>query len=177
VDAALERVRELQSLTDVRLRWVRDALERSQQELTLLQTSMLGALLAALAAIHAVEPALKDTLPEAVKWTSIIAVAAVAFALPLLVTHRGGFRRIDRVAAAAGTAAVALFGASLLWWWQRTLLGSYWWSLLVMPPAALLGWFLAWFASHRRRLQPLSRSAVAFWRRRSRVKSAPQASD
>ena len=107
---ARQRAEEGYRLTDLRLRQVRKEQADRQSELTLVQTSLnLGGLIAALATVGAV--GLHVDLPMVLQWAIVSAVAAIAFALPMLVMHRPSYGRPDRLAIAIAIGAIGWLAA------------------------------------------------------------------
>jgi hypothetical protein len=125
--------------------------QRSER-LTLLQTSVIGALLAALATIQA----LSYTVPVAatVQGPVIAMLGAVAFALPVALARWTGtlprsvpYRWPDHVAAGLIGLSLGWFGVSVAWWyldrhraapWAASVSGAAVGGLLVAGAAALL---------------------------------------
>ncbi len=106
-------------------------------DLSLLQTTILGALLAGLSVRASLPYAFH--VPGLVGWTIVFAVASFVLAVPLLVMHqRRAYRKVDRVAGAlCGAAVLWLLVALLLW--KSTHQGSPGFSALAIIPGAVLG--------------------------------------
>jgi hypothetical protein len=135
--ATLDRAQEAHRRLDFRLRDAADQTNRRQQELTLLQTSLLGSLIAGFSARGALN--LQLHAPEAVDVSIIATVMAVVLTLPLLVMHRReGYGMIDKIAGALSGATICWLITSILWW-KIPVHASMALTLLSIPPGAGLG--------------------------------------
>jgi hypothetical protein len=106
-EAVRERAREAQAVTGLRLQAAADRQARLQSRLTLLQSSLLGALLAALAAIQTLEA--RIPVDDALEGPLTAFVFGLALAFPLLIVQwYERYRRSDY-------AAFAVFGATAGW--------------------------------------------------------------
>lgn len=115
--------------------------ERRRNDLTLLQTSLLGALLAVFSVRGALNITL--TLPPVLNWAAIASTVAVLLSLPLLIMHQeDGYGRIDRVVAALCGATLCWLGLAVILW-NIPLHSSTAWSALVLVPGAVIGLLLA----------------------------------
>ena len=101
---ARQRAEEGYRLTDLRLRQVRGEQADRQSNLTLVQTSVIGGLLAGLAAVSAVN--FHVDLPMILQWAIIVTVGALGFSVPMLVTHNPQYERPDVIAAAFALGAI-----------------------------------------------------------------------
>jgi hypothetical protein len=126
--AAMERAREAQNVTQLRLQQVLTELTRAQGRVALLQTSLVAALLAGFTMVNVL--GLKPSIPEAVKPSLLATGIFLLLALPPLAAHwyeRYGL--IDRLAA-------ALAGSSAGWLVSAVLTGE-WFSLVSLVTGAL----------------------------------------
>ncbi len=130
---------------------VEEASQQRRERLTLLQTSVIGAVLAALAAIQALN--FSVPLAESLQGPLIAFLAAVAFALPVALARWTGtmprsapYRWPDHAAAALLGASLGWFVIALIWhlhWhatapWPATVGGAAAGAVLVAGGAALL---------------------------------------
>jgi drug/metabolite transporter (DMT)-like permease len=111
------------------------ATARRRERLTLLQTSFIGALLMALAAIQSFQ--YTTTITPTLKGPVIAVLAAAAFALPLLLARWSGLVPRTEPYRWSDLAAAAVFGGTLGWLgisiiWQTTT------HDLAPPPATAL---------------------------------------
>jgi hypothetical protein len=115
-EAAMARSREAQQLTMLRLQQAGTQIARAQSRVTLLQTSLLGALLATLGAVAALRITFEPPLP--MRLPMLLSLAALLLAAPALAAH--WFERYTAVdhwaamilGAALGWLAVAALGGS-----------------------------------------------------------------
>lgn len=107
LSAVRERAQEAHQLTQLLLEQARERTAHRQNALSLLQTTLLGALLTALTAIQALQTRLP--LPDALHPPVVACMAALALALPpLLLRWREPYQRIDYLFG-------SLLGATLGW--------------------------------------------------------------
>ena len=105
LDSARERVAEAQRLTALRLDEVRQEQARLANWLTVLQTSVLGAVIGGLAVIEAFQPNLPNG--DALAWAVLVTVATLSLLLPpLALRWATGLGRFDFFAGAACGAAL-----------------------------------------------------------------------
>jgi hypothetical protein len=147
--ATLARAREAVSLTRLRLDFASQQLERERNRLILIQTTSLGSLLAALAAVDALH--FQIPVRGALHMPLIALVMAVTFAFPLLLTHwHEGYTAVDVMAAATLTAILG-------WLLMSVMSGPHgaapWASLTGAAVGALIGTIviLAGFSRNVRR--------------------------
>lgn len=106
-EAAMARSREAQQLTMLRLQQAGTQIARAQSRVTLLQTSLLGALLASLGAVAALRITFEPPLP--MRLPMLVSLGALLLAAPALAAHW-----FERYSAVDHWAAVIL-GAALGW--------------------------------------------------------------
>jgi type II secretory pathway pseudopilin PulG len=128
---------------------------RRRERLTLLQTSFIGALLMALAAIQALQYTI--AIPPALNVPVISVLATAAFALPLLMARWSGlaprtepYRWFDLAAAALGS-TLGWFGISLVWQIATEDLVPPWAITLAILMGALALLLPTWRVSRRKR--------------------------
>jgi hypothetical protein len=113
-EAVRERVEEVRALTSLRLQQAVEWQTRRQARVTLIQTTLLGALVAALGASRTLGVGLDPGRPLRVP--ILIAFVAVLLALPALLAHwYDGYGWFDYVAVSALLAATAAVGIVLVW--------------------------------------------------------------
>lgn len=129
LESCRERAVEAQALTDLRLRELAAAHSRTANWLTVLQTSVLGALLAVFGVASALDPPFK--VPPSVRDALLALVAAFALMLPpLAVRWTSGYGWQELI-------AVAILGATIGWMAAVTV--SHAASLWIVLAAATLG--------------------------------------
>ncbi|MBA2275078.1 MAG: hypothetical protein H0W00_00065 [Chloroflexi bacterium] len=106
-EAAMARSREAQQLTMLRLQQAGTQIARAQSRVTLLQTSLLGALLASLGAVAVLRITFEPPIPMRVPM--LLSLGALLLAAPALATH--WFERYSAV----DHWAAAILGAALGW--------------------------------------------------------------
>ena len=125
-EAAVERAREAQNVTQLRLQQALTQLTRAQNRVALLQTSLISALLASFTVVSVLK--IQPPVPTGQYGSVLASVVALLLAMPALAAHwyeRYGL--IDHLAA-------ILFGSALGWEVAAILTGS---STTGEPPAAL----------------------------------------
>lgn len=120
LEAVCERAQEAHHLTQLRMEQATQRATRSQNDLSLLQTTLLGALLAALGAIDALQ--LHLPLPKPLHLPLVAFVAALALALPpLFIRWHEPYQRSDYLFGALLGASTGWLGlAALFHAWNRT---------------------------------------------------------
>jgi hypothetical protein len=113
-EAVRERVEEVRALTSLRLQQAVEWQTRRQARVTLIQTTLIGALVAALGASRTLGVGLDPRRPLRVP--ILIAFIAVLLALPALLAHwYDGYGWFDYVAVSALVAATTAVGIVLVW--------------------------------------------------------------
>jgi hypothetical protein len=114
--------------------------EERRNDLTLLQTSLLGALLAGLSARGSLNVVLR--LPTILNLAIIFSVMSVVLTLPLLIMHRReGYGKVDQAAAGLCGAALLWLGTGILLW-KTPIHSATAWSVFAVIPGAALGYFI-----------------------------------
>jgi peptidoglycan/LPS O-acetylase OafA/YrhL len=114
-DAMVHWSEGLERQTDMILR-MRDSLRaRTQERLTLTQTSVLGAVIAALTVVSALHVTVPG--PEAVQWSMVPVVFFLGLGLPALVMHRSeGYRGSDALLTGLFLASLCGLSYALFTW-------------------------------------------------------------
>ncbi len=126
-EAVVERAREAQNVTQLRLQQSLTQLSRAQNRVALLQTSVLGALLASLTIVSVLQVVI-PTIDEALKVPMVAAFVSLQLALPALAAH--WYERYGNVDLVVAT----IFGASTGWLVAALVAGAP-----TPPLAALVG--------------------------------------
>jgi hypothetical protein len=145
----VRRARDVSEMTELRLRLLEAERADIQAKATLLQASWIGTLLAGLATVSVLHFAF--VLPQIIEWSIVVAVAGLAFALPLFVLHRSEWGRLESYGASVASAVLAWLLVTTVFYSAGLLRHS--WSLLsliVLPVGAALGWFGAKQLAERR---------------------------
>jgi hypothetical protein len=113
-EAARERAEEAQRLTRLRVDEAVEHGSRVQNRLTVIQSAFIGALLAGLGAIQALNPTID--IAEYLRLPLVAFITGVVLAAPLLVLHAfEPYQRVDYLAASVLGAATGWLAIALLW--------------------------------------------------------------
>ena len=136
LEATRERAQEANQLVAVHLEHASQSLRRRQNDLSLLQTSLLGALLAVMSAIEAFQ--LNLPLPERLHSPLLVFLAALfLFLPPAIMRWHEPYQRIDYV-------LVAFLGGSIGWLAAAACFLNALWMLLASFVGALSAPLLLW---------------------------------
>jgi hypothetical protein len=144
----VRRAHDVSEMTELRLRQLEAERADIQAKATLLQASWIGTLLAGLATVSVLH--FSFALPQIIEWSIVVAVAGLAFALPLFVLHRSEWGRLERYGASVASAVLAWLLVITVFYSAGLLRHS--WSLLsliALPAGAALGWFGAKYVAER----------------------------
>jgi hypothetical protein len=145
----VRRARDVSEMTELRLRQLEAERADIQAKATLLQATWIGTLLAGLATVSVLHFAF--VLPQIIEWSIVVAVAGLAFALPLFVLHRSEWGRLESYGASVASAVLAWLLVTTVFYSAGLLRHS--WSLLsliALPVGATLGWLGAKQVGERR---------------------------
>jgi hypothetical protein len=137
LDSARERVAAAQRLTALRLNVVRREQDRLANWLTVLQTSVVGAVIGGLAVIEAFQP----TMPsgDALVWPVLVTVSMLSLLLPpLALRWATGLGRFDFLAGAACGAALGWIAATATGW------NGLWTAVAIVLGGIPGAWLLRW---------------------------------